>query len=135
MLLPYFFISLLALCVDMGVLHFTVHLLGVHFLLAAPAAFLSGVVVVYALSARYAFGRKSVGWGWEFLVFVISGILGLLVNEGVLWLMVGHAGQSLLHGKIVAAAFSFALNFFLRKKLMLRKASPQGAPVAVATQF
>lgn len=135
MLLPYFFISVLALCVDMGVLHFTVHLLGVHFLLAAPAAFMSGVVVVYVLSARHAFGRASVRWGCEFVAFVITGILGLLVNEGVLWLMVGQAGQSLLHGKIVAAAFSFGLNFFLRKKLMLRRASPQSAPIAVGTQF
>lgn len=135
MLLPYFFISAFALCVDMGVLHFAVHLLGVHFLLAAPAAFMSGVVVVYVLSARHAFGRTSVSWGWEFAAFVITGILGLLVNEVVLWLMVGHSGQSLLHGKIVAAAFSFGLNFSLRKRFMLRAASPQGAPVAVATQF
>lgn len=135
MIAPYFFISVLALCIDMGVLHLAVRLLGIHFLVAAPVAFLCGVLVVYVLSARYAFDRKSVNWGWEFVVFVVTGILGLLVNEVVLWLMVGHSGQSLLHGKIVSAAFSFGLNFSLRKRFMLRKASPQGAPVVVATQF
>lgn len=112
-----------------------VHLLDMHFMLAAPAAFLSGVIVVYVLSVRHAFGRKSIGWGWEFVLFVITGIVGLLVNEAVLWVMVGYAGQSLLHGKIVAAVFSFCMNFLLRKKFMLRKSGSQGAPVVVATQF
>lgn len=135
MFLTYFLISALALGLDMGLLYLAVHVWGLHYLVAAPVAFLSGVAFVYALSARYAFGRRGLDWGWEFAAFILTGLVGLLINEAVLWLMVGHAGQSVMLGKALASMFSFGTNYMLRKKIMSRGARLQAAPAVAATQL
>jgi len=113
----YFLVSLVALALDTLLLHGLVKWAGVQLLVAAPLSFLAGSVFVYVCSSGLVFGQAQRRWGSEFRLFVAAGVLGLLINEVVLWTLV-QAGSSLLLAKLGAAGCSFLSNYFCRKRIM-----------------
>ncbi len=111
--------SAAALLVDYGALLALNKLAGVDYLLAAAAGFCAGLVVVYLLSVRYVFsGRRVLPPRAEFLGFLATGLLGLLVNETLMSLFVGGFGVSVALAKIPTAGCVFLLNFTTRRALL-----------------
>ena len=109
----------LGLAVDVGLLWLLVEKAGLHYLLAAGIAFLAGTAVVYALSVSAIFSHRRVqDRRIEFGVFAAIGVLGLLVNLTVLKIAVDGFGAHYLLGKLCSIAFTFSLNFGLRRALL-----------------
>src|SRR5689334_13711276 len=94
-------------------------LAGWHYLVAAPAGFALGLVAAYVLSIRWVFAvRRVKDARLEFGIFAAVGLVGMAVNEAVLYGAVGHGGFSPELAKVASAAVVFAMNFVLRKVLL-----------------
>lgn len=108
--------SAVALATDMGVLLIAHHLIGAHYQLAAALGFAAGLVVAYELSVRYVFERRRLeNKRVEFMVFVVIGVLGLVITQGLLHVLVEHAGLPVGIAKIPTAGFVFLFNFTARR--------------------
>jgi putative flippase GtrA len=117
----YLFISLIALGVDVGVLFVAVSWL--HYLWAATLGFLCGAATSYVLAVRWAFGHRRLARypGTEFAAYAVVGIIGLGINNLVIFLAVESLALPLLTGKIIAAGVTFAFNYLVRKFALFRK--------------
>jgi len=121
--LRYFVASAIALAADAGIYVTLIRLLGVHYLLSAPVGFAVGVVTIYSLSTRWVFAERRIkDRRFEFAIFVVIGVLGLLLNEFVIFSGVEHLGLSYELAKLVSAALVFGFNFGARKLLLFTRA-------------
>ncbi len=112
----YFLASLVGLAVDAGLLIFLTEVIGLHYLVSATISFLAGLGVVYWLSIKWVFSQRV----WrdfksEFLIFGLIGIVGLILNNTILWLLTDKLGLYYLLSKVVAVGLVFNWNFLARK--------------------
>jgi putative flippase GtrA len=111
--------SACALGVDMTILWFLVHFLSWGYMGAAATSFLAGAVVAYELSVKLAFKQHRLqDRRAEFVSFLAIGTIGLAVNSGVIFIMVGYLGLHYLIAKCIAAGFTFMCNFIARRQLL-----------------
>lgn len=117
----YFAVCMAALAVDMGLLAALTELAGWYYLVANAVAFLTGSIVAYYGSIRWAFAKRRLGRAHvEFALFAVIGIGGLGVNSAALWLLTDLLGLYYLISKVAAAGMSFMFNFLVRKFFLFR---------------
>ena len=111
----YLLVSLIALVLDIAVLHFAAR--AVHYLLAASMGFVVGAATTYLLATRWVFRRRRFAGQApiEFSAFVSIGLVGLGINDLVMFLAVDLAGLSLIGSKLIAAGCTFFFNYAARK--------------------
>lgn len=118
--LGYFFASLIALVVDLGVFTTFVRL-GTDGYLAAAIGFLAGTVVSYCISVRYVFTERAMRSRWmEMATFALIGCFGLLVVQVAMWVALALFDLGVTDARLMAVAFSFVSNFLLRKFILFR---------------
>ena len=78
--------------------------------------FLLGLLTNYVLSIAWVFSKRNVGSPWaEFAVFAVIGVVGLGMNELILWGLTGGLGLYYPVSKLVSTAVVFGWNFGARK--------------------
>jgi putative flippase GtrA len=113
--------SLVAFAVDFGALALLTEAVRVHYLISAGISFLLGTSVSYLLSIRWVFPeRRYSSRGFEYALFVLVGIVGLGLNEGLLWALTEKVRIYYLASKVIAACLIFFWNFGARKLLLFR---------------
>lgn len=118
----YLLASAVAFAIDFAAYVGLIRLAGWHYLLAAPAGFALGLLAVYVLSVRWVFRvRRLQNARVEFAIFAAIGVLGMGVNEAVIYVAVEHARLSYELAKAASAAVVFAINFALRKALLFTR--------------
>lgn len=111
--------SAIALLADMAILTLLVQVFGIWYVAAATLSFTAGMFVAYALSVRFVFKLHRLrDRRVEFAGFALLGIVGLGVNAAVIYVAVRFAGLHYLVAKCIAALFTFACNFLLRRQLL-----------------
>jgi putative flippase GtrA len=94
---------------------------GLHYLLSAAVSFLLGTTMSWLLSVRWVFEvRARASKAMEYGLFVLVGVVGLGLNEGLLWLLTDYGGVYYLLSKIIAASLVFFWNFGMRRALLFR---------------
>lgn len=117
----YFFVGGFAFVVDFGLLYILTEYAGLHYLLSATLSFISGLLVNYIISCIWVFSNsKFKNRLVEFLFFAAIGVVGLLLNDVLIWLFTDCIGTHYMFSKIVAAAIVYLWNFFARKYLVFR---------------
>ena len=117
----YFFVGGFAFVVDFGLLYILTEYAGLHYLLSATLSFISGLLVNYIISCIWVFSNsKFKNRLVEFLFFAAIGVVGLLLNDALIWLFTDCIGTHYMFSKIVAAAMVYLWNFFARKYLVFR---------------
>jgi len=115
----YAVVAAVALVVDFGLLTASTELLGFHYLLSAALGFTAGVATNYALSTAWVFRtRRLSSRATEVNLFVIIGLVGLAITEGVMWGLTDLAGVHYLVAKAVCTAVLFFWNFGVRKVVL-----------------
>ena len=111
----YFSASLIALVLDVAVLQIAA--LAVHYLLAASLGFVVGAMTSYVLATRWVFRRRRLvdHAPIELSAFVAIGLVGLGINDLVIFLAVDKWSLSLIAGKLIAAGVTFFFNYAARK--------------------
>jgi putative flippase GtrA len=127
-LVKYGFASVAGLATDYGLLIALTKQFGVDYLVAAPIGFLSGLVLVYWLSVHFVFGdRRKLERRAEIMGFLLTGLLGLALNEALLFLFVGKLCLGVTLAKIPTAGCVFAFNFLTRRTLIFSTGAESGA--------
>lgn len=128
-LLRYTVVGGLAFVVDFGSLFLLTEYAGLHYLLAAALAFMLGLTTNYLLSITWVFNERSLrSPAAEFLVFALLGVVGLGLNELLLFTLTGLFGLHYLGSKVIATGVTFAWNFLSRKFTLFTRPTPTAQP-------
>jgi putative flippase GtrA len=118
-LFRYTFVGGLAFIVDFLALFLLEQYAGLHYLVANLIAFTLGLTTNYALSVLWVFDRRVLENKYaEFVIFALLGVMGLGLNEVVLYLFTGLFGLYYLVSKVIATGVTFVWNFVSRKVLL-----------------
>ena len=112
----YLVVGGLAFVVDYTILFLLARYAGLHYLLAATAGFILGLVTNYLLCIGWIFDQRSMqNTVHEFAIFTMIGIAGLGLNNGLMYVATDLAGVHYLLSKLLAAACVLIFNFGLRR--------------------
>ena len=121
-LFRYGFVGGVAFLVDYGTLFVLTHYAGVLYLWSAAIAFILGLVTNYLISISWVFQHSGKMRVWqEFVCFAIIGVIGLGLNE-----LIMYVGTDMMHlhymiSKLISTAIVFFWNFFARKFMLFNK--------------
>ena len=113
------FVGGLSFLVDSAVLTI-LESFGIHYLAAAAAAFIFGLVFNFMLTKRFIFTQGAENTKAEFPAFALIGIVGLAFTELLMYLFTGLFGFYVLISKAIAAVIVLFWNFSARKLLLYR---------------
>ncbi len=117
----YIFVGGIAFIVQFSSLYAFTSVIGVYYLISAAFAFILGLIANYALSIYWVFNKRTLGNKVsEFTIFAIIGIVGLFLNELLMWFFTDYLGLFYLISNIFAAALILFWNFFARKLTLFR---------------
>lgn len=109
-------VGVIAFFIDYGLLAFCTEILHINYLVSATISFTVSVIFNYVASMRYVFKHKEdMSRRREFIIFVVLSVIGLIINNVLMW-----AGVEILHVhylivKIFATAVVMVWNFVTRK--------------------
>ena len=134
----YVFVGGGATVVQWGLLVLLKEVFGLNANLANLIGFTGGLVCNYIISSVWVFDKKQSviknRYG-EFTAFAVIGIVGLGINQGLIWLFDNPIAESkafgnviptdkyYLAGQIIATGTAFFWNFFARKYLLYNRTS------------
>lgn len=114
-LFKYLFVAVVAFLVDYGTLFILNSVLGLHHLFAAAMGFVLGLIVNYLLSMLFVFKAKTDNKVVSFLIFLITGLIGLLMTLLLQYMFVDILFIPVLIAKLFTTAIVFFWNFFSRR--------------------
>jgi putative flippase GtrA len=115
-----------AFIADFGTLFLFKEYAHVNYLVAAAMSFCIGLMVNYLLSIKWVFNQGKIENKFiEFTVFTIIGLIGLALNELMIWLLTEKLLMHYLLSKIITAFFVYFWNFFARKIILFSKPERQ----------
>lgn len=119
--LRYIFVGGVAFLMDFGSLYILTDFFVIYYLISAAIAFILGLMTNYFLSISWVFNRRTFdNKPFEFGVFAIIGIIGLILNEVFIWFFTAELGFYYLISKILSAIIILFWNFFARKFTLFR---------------
>ena len=117
----YVIVGGIAFAVDFTTLFLLTSVFHIHYLYSAAIGFVLGLTCNYVLSIRWVFSSRNVRNRYvEYGIFALIGVVGLGLNEGVIWLLTAGSGFHYTLSKIGAAGIVFLWNFSCRKFLLFR---------------
>jgi len=106
---------------DFFSLYLLTNFLHIHYLTSAAISYMLGSAVHYVLSILFIFGSRSFeNRTLEFTIFALIGLVGLGLNEGIMWVFTGKLGFYYLYSKLIATFVIFFWNFSTRKLILFR---------------
>lgn len=109
-------VGVLAFVIDYGVMVFLTEVFGLNPVVSATISFIVSVIFNYIASMRYVFIHKEdMSRSREFVIFIVLSVIGLIINDVLMW-----AGTELVSidyriVKIFATAVVMVWNFITRK--------------------
>ncbi len=104
--------------VDYGALYFLTEFMGVYYLISSALSFAASVIVNYLICALWVFegatgtGRKAK------LIFAASSIVGLGINQLLMWVLVDRAGLYYMIAKIISTVSVMAWNYVMKRRAL-----------------
>lgn len=117
----------IAFVVDYVIMVFLTEIFGIPYLISSTVSFCVSVVVNYLLSMKFVFeGRDDIKKQTEFIAFVILSVIGLGINQLVMYLVADvwlgdKIKRAYLFAKIVATFVVMVWNFVSRKIFLEKK--------------
>lgn len=130
----YIFVGGGATVVHWGLLLLFKELAGLDANLANAIGFVGGLICNYVISTYWVFEASSIkNKGIEFTAFAVIGVVGLGINQAIIWLFdkplarnvafggLMPADKYYIAGQVLATAVAFFWNFFARKYLLYNR--------------
>lgn len=105
----------LAFLIDSGVLFLLTEYLGVYYLISSVISFVVSLIFNYILSIFWVFDVKRKQTIKEIVIFVVLSVIGLLVNQAVMYLGVDIFSIHYMLCKIISTLIVMIYNFATRK--------------------
>lgn len=120
-LFRYFFVGGFAFVIDYGSLFILTEYCRINYLTSAAIAFLLGLLINYLISILWVFGQKTVtSRCMEFLIFAVIGLIGLVLNEAIMYFGSEILGLHYMFSKLCSTGIVFFWNFFARKIILYK---------------
>lgn len=115
--------SVVALALDMALLLTLAR--SMHYMVAAAIGFLAGSVVHYLLAVKLVFAHRKLAHNTaaEWFIYIVIGLVGLAVNNGLIYACVSWLRAPLFVAKLAAAVGSFLVGYVGRKLILFRAAA------------
>lgn len=115
-------IGALAFVIDYGFMILLTEVFKVNYLISSGISFTISVIFNYICSMKYVFdSRDDMSKGKEFTIFIILSIIGLGINQLIMWAMVDKLGLFYAVVKLFATAVVMVWNFVTRKIFLEKK--------------
>lgn len=115
-------VGIIATVIDFGVLIFLTEVFGMNPVASATISFIVSLIFNYVASMRYVFRhREGMSREREFAIFVVLSVIGLGINDGLMWLGTNFAGLDYRLVKVGATAIVMVWNFVTRKIFLEEK--------------
>lgn len=115
-------IGVLAFTIDYGIMILLTEVFNINYLISSGISFTISVIFNYICSMKYVFvGRDDISKEKEFIIFIILSVIGLGINQLVMWLMVDKLGMFYAIVKLFATAVVMVWNFVTRKIFLEKK--------------
>lgn len=105
-----------AFLIDYSIMILLTEFFGINYLISNAISFTISVIYNYLLSVHWVFdvngGRSQTQ---DFLVFIILSVIGLGINQLIMWLCVDKIGIFYMISKIGATGVTMVYNFITRK--------------------
>ena len=116
------FVGGTAFIIDAGVLFILTEFFNIHYLISGAISFTASVIYNYILSVRWVFdARTDVNKAQELTVFIGLSVIGLGLNQVLMWIFVDKLNIYYMLSKIIATAIVMVYNFITRKLFIERK--------------
>jgi putative flippase GtrA len=110
-------VGVIATGIDFGILFCLTEFVGIDPVVSAAFSFTGGLIFNYVASMRFVFTHKQgLTRRREFLIFLALSLVGLAINQLVMWLGVDFARVNYLLVKVLATAIVMCWNFLSRKR-------------------
>ena len=105
--------------VDYGLLFVLTEYAGFHYIVSATLSFIAGLVVNYLLSTRWIFrNSKLSSTTVEFIIYGAIGVVGLVLNNILLYLFTDVLHIHYMISKLITAALVMGWNFVGRRVIL-----------------
>ena len=113
----------IAFLIDYGIMVFLTEVFKIPSLISAAISFTVSVIFDYIASVKWVFGvdKEKNSKTKELVVFILLSIVGLGINELIMWIMDKEFGIYYMISKIVATAVVMCYNFITRKLFLEEK--------------
>jgi len=120
-LFRYTFVGGIAFAADFGTLYFLTDIVKCYYLYSAAIGFIIGLIINYILSIIWVFKYKALeNRSVEFIFFAVIGLVGLGLNEIIIWFSTEQIKLYYLTSKLISTAIVYFWNFFARKYFLFK---------------
>ena len=107
--------------IDSGLLFVLATYVQLHYIVAATLSFICGLIVNYLLAIYWVFDEsKKESRKEELLIYGTIGVVGLALNDVIIYSLTEATGIHFMVSKIVAAIIVLVFNFSLRKYYLFK---------------
>ena len=120
-LIRYVFVGGFSFIVDYGLLYICTEYGGIHYLLSATISFLVGLIVNYILSTKWIFTKSKISnTVVEFTIYGIIGIIGLFINDLLMYFFTDLSHIHYMVSKLITATIVMGWNFIGRRTILFK---------------
>ena len=111
-----------AFLIDYGVMIALTELWGINYLISSGISYVVSVIYNYILSVRWVFEVDENGdKRKEFVIFIVLSLIGLGLNQLLMWVFVSMIHIFYMVAKIIVTAIVMLYNFITRKLFLEKK--------------
>ncbi len=116
-ILKFGFVGAAAFVIDYGLMVLLTEVFNVYSLISAAISFTVSVIFNYVASVKWVFevDEEKNSKQKQFIVFVVLSVIGLIINELIMWIMDSKFGIHYMISKLVATFVVMVWNFITRK--------------------
>lgn len=112
-------VGVLCFGIDYGLMIFLTEFCGIRYLVSSGISFSVSVLVNYVLSLKFVFETdKDNNKIAEFLIFIILSVIGLGINQALMWVCVDKLKVYYMISKIGVTGVVMVYNFVTRKLIL-----------------
>lgn len=113
------FVGGTAFLIDFGILYVLTEYCGINYLISGTISFSVSVIWNYILSVKWVFDvKENSNKTKEMTVFIVLSVIGLGINQLIMWLCVDKLGIYYMISKLIATFIVMIYNFISRKLII-----------------
>ena len=111
-------VGVIATIIDYVILYLLTEYLDVYYLMSSTISFIISLIVNYLLSIYWVFAVKKKQTIKEVMLFIILSVIGLIVNQLILYIGTNIFNLYYMMSKLIATILVMIYNFITRKKFI-----------------